>query len=163
MSSLLKSGSIVVLSVICYWVCLSGQFVFDDTEAILNNKDVMSETNLSQVWAHDFWGTAMSDKSSHKSYRPLTILAFRLLRHLSCLVLGDTSAQLFRISNLSAYIAFNLLLWSVVDRLFTLMAAHDRNRSTPFVITLVFVCHPIHSEVVSKSLKHKCSKMTKST
>ena len=30
------------------------------------------------VFLHDFWGTPMSKEQSHKSYRPLTVLTFRV-------------------------------------------------------------------------------------
>ena len=38
---------------------------------------------LMQVFEHDFWGTAITDWQSHKSYRPLTILSFRLSYYLA--------------------------------------------------------------------------------
>ena len=34
--------------------------------------------SVPQVFAHDFWGQKMDDWQSHKSFRPLTILSFRL-------------------------------------------------------------------------------------
>lgn len=54
-----------------------GDFVFDDSEAILSNNDLKSETPLSDLFVHDFWGSKLDSKTSHKSYRPLTVLTFR--------------------------------------------------------------------------------------
>ena len=65
------------LAIICYFNTLFGTFVFDDTEAIIKNRDVLPTTPLSEIFRNDFWGTNISLNSSHKSYRPLTVLTFR--------------------------------------------------------------------------------------
>lgn len=72
-----KHAVITSTAVINYYISLYGSFVFDDVEAIVKNKDVMPTTPLSSVFKNDFWGTSISLNSSHKSYRPLTILSYR--------------------------------------------------------------------------------------
>lgn len=73
-----KEYSIVAaVSLFCYLNALFGDFVHDDIPAITRNRDVTGQTPILQVLKNDFWGTAMSDPSSHKSYRPLTTLSFR--------------------------------------------------------------------------------------
>ncbi|KAG8513959.1 Protein O-mannosyl-transferase TMTC3, partial [Galemys pyrenaicus] len=62
----------------CYWNSLFCGFVFDDVSAILDNKDLHPSTPLKTLFQNDFWGTPMSEERSHKSYRPLTVLTFRL-------------------------------------------------------------------------------------
>ena len=152
MSPIVNSSTIVLISILCYWASLFGDFVFDDTEAIVNNNDVMTDTSISQVLANDFWGTNMSDTSSHKSYRPITIITFRLIRKLSGLLFATPKSPfLFHVCNLTTYIALNLLLWSVLDRIYKLLDANDSNQSTPFLVTVLFACHPVHSEVVSQT------------
>lgn len=59
---------------------INGDFVFDDSEAILKNKDIQSESWL-DPFRSDFWGTSIKNNASHKSYRPLTILTFKLVKH----------------------------------------------------------------------------------
>lgn len=66
---------IIVLSLCCL-NSYNGGFVFDDSEAIVNNKDV-KDSPLKDVFENDFWGAKLSRNDSHKSYRPLTILSFR--------------------------------------------------------------------------------------
>lgn len=56
---------------------LHGEFVHDDIPAIVGNGDVTGANPLLQLFRNDFWGTPMSEPSSHKSYRPLTTLTFR--------------------------------------------------------------------------------------
>lgn len=62
-----------------YLVSLYGSFIFDDVEAIVKNKDVMPTSPFLSVFKNDFWGTSISLNSSHKSYRPLTIISYRLV------------------------------------------------------------------------------------
>lgn len=69
------TGFVALLASTCFILSLEGAFVFDDTEAILHNEDVKSKTW--EFLFNDFWGTSLLHKSSHKSYRPLTILSFR--------------------------------------------------------------------------------------
>ncbi|KAH9382065.1 hypothetical protein HPB48_016512 [Haemaphysalis longicornis] len=72
-----------VVAVLCYLNSLDGQFVHDDMVAIVGNPDVTGEHRTrsshrsSSLWMNDFWGRAMADVQSHKSYRPLTVLSFR--------------------------------------------------------------------------------------
>ena len=56
---------------------VNGQFVFDDSEAVLNNQDVLTESPLSNIFINDFWGTRLTLNKSHKSYRPIAVLTFR--------------------------------------------------------------------------------------
>jgi len=69
---------LLVLSVSVYWNSLDGDFVHDDLPTIVNNKDVTGGNPWTSVWTNDFWGTNIRDRRSHKSYRPLTIITFRL-------------------------------------------------------------------------------------
>lgn len=66
---------------ICAWashfISLWGTFAFDDSEAIIKNKDVLPGTPVKEAFLNDFWGTDIKSNASHKSYRPLTILSYR--------------------------------------------------------------------------------------
>lgn len=76
--SFLPAAAIVfLLGTACFANSCNGDFVFDDTEAILNNADIKSDVSLAKLFQHDFWGTKLDSNSSHKSYRPLTVLTFR--------------------------------------------------------------------------------------
>lgn len=44
----------------------------------VKNEDVHGSSPISSLFAHDFWGQDISSASSHKSYRPLTVLTYRL-------------------------------------------------------------------------------------
>lgn len=64
---------------VCYSSSLHGELVHDDVWAIINNPDVRPGSSLKNVFSNDFWGKRMADNTSHKSYRPLCILTFRLV------------------------------------------------------------------------------------
>lgn len=68
---------VAFVCVLCYSNSYYGAFVFDDSEAVVNNQDVNLKTPLIKIFSHDFWGTRLTNSASHKSYRPLTILSFR--------------------------------------------------------------------------------------
>lgn len=77
MISLIRVISLLIFSASIYMFSLDGDFVFDDSEAIVKNADVKLDTHVSSVFHNDFWGTNMKSNLSHKSYRPLTVLTFR--------------------------------------------------------------------------------------
>ena len=77
LSLLFASLLVFVLATGCFLNSRNGDFVFDDSEAILNNKDLQPEMPLSSLFHHDFWGGKLASKTSHKSYRPFTVLTFR--------------------------------------------------------------------------------------
>lgn len=64
------------LAVLVFANSYDGDYVFDDAESIVNNDDVRCSWSL-DLFRHDFWGHAINDVNSHKSYRPLTVLSFR--------------------------------------------------------------------------------------
>lgn len=69
------------LAIGLYSNSLSGDFVHDDLSAITSNPDVTGHhpvgTGSWDFLHNDFWGTSLLDPTSHKSYRPLTVLTFR--------------------------------------------------------------------------------------
>ena len=83
--------SITVICLMSYSNGLTGEFVFDDTVAIVSNSDVQSagNTDFGAIWKHDFWGKDIRSAGSHKSFRPLTTLSFRA----SFLMSGATLAK----------------------------------------------------------------------
>lgn len=66
-----------LLALICYLNGLTGECVHDDVFAIKRNPDVHGKTTIFHVFQNDFWGKPIHDNTSHKSYRPLTVLTFR--------------------------------------------------------------------------------------
>ncbi|XP_070763923.1 protein O-mannosyl-transferase TMTC3 [Enoplosus armatus] len=120
----------------CYWNSLSCGFVFDDVSAILDNKDLRPSTPLRNLFLNDFWGTPMAEERSHKSYRPLTVLTFRL-------------NYLFSELSAASYHLLNVVLHGVVCVLFLRVCRLFLDKTSSLVAALLFAVHPIHTEAVT--------------
>uniref|UniRef100_I3J7N7 Protein O-mannosyl-transferase TMTC3 n=1 Tax=Oreochromis niloticus TaxID=8128 RepID=I3J7N7_ORENI len=129
---LLLSGLVVG----CYWNSLSCGFVFDDVSAILDNKDLRPSTPIRNLFLNDFWGTPMAEERSHKSYRPLTVLTFRL-------------NYLFSELSAASYHLLNVILHAVVCVLFLRVCRLFLDKTSSLVAALLFAVHPIHTEAVT--------------
>ena len=146
---------ITVVSVLVFANTLFGGLVFDDQEAIVNNRDVRyvsclsslsccysclnhrENTPLASVFSSDFWGSPLTHPESHKSYRPLTILTFRFNRNLH-----ELSPW--------GYHLFNVLAHTAVCVLFTCFSSSLlASPATGLLAGLLFTLHPIHTEAVS--------------
>ena len=71
-------SAVFLISFACYLNRLSGELVHDDIFAVRDNQDLRSSTPIVQLLRDDFWGDPMRSAVSHKSYRPLTVLTFRI-------------------------------------------------------------------------------------
>ena len=72
-------SALSLLCLLAYSTALAprSEFVHDDIVAILRNPDVF-HSPIGDLFSNDFWGAPMSSPASHKSYRPITVLTFRL-------------------------------------------------------------------------------------
>ncbi|XP_077195098.1 protein O-mannosyl-transferase TMTC3 [Paroedura picta] len=120
----------------CYWNSLFCGFVFDDVSAILDNKDLHPSTPLKNLFLNDFWGTPMSEERSHKSYRPLTVLTFRL-------------NYLFSELNAVSYHLLNVIFHTVVCIVFLKVCKLFLDGRSSVVASLLFAVQPIHTEAVT--------------
>ena len=126
------------VSVVIRIPCLSGDFVHDDLKAIVWNRDVFDfNSNWTSILYNDYWGNEMSDEFSHKSYRPLTTLSFRI----NALLLGD-SATYFHLINSFLHSINCVLAYLVVKKL-------ECSKSTAYLAYLsasIFSVHPVLTE-----------------
>ncbi|XP_066944879.1 protein O-mannosyl-transferase tmtc2-like [Macrobrachium rosenbergii] len=70
-------GLPTLLAIVLYLNTLHAGFVYDDHRAILGNRDVVGSGPWWWVCVHDFWGSPLSRRGSHGSWRPITTLTFR--------------------------------------------------------------------------------------
>jgi len=121
---------------ICYFNSLYCGFVFDDVSAIRDNKDILPSAPFFNIFLNDFWGIPMDKEQSHKSYRPLCVLSFRL-------------NYIFGGLNPFGYHLVNVVLHLLVTLLYYLTCNKYVNAKISFVASLVFTVHPIHTEAVT--------------
>jgi hypothetical protein len=127
-----------IITVLCYINSFDGQFVFDDISAIVNNRNVRTnETNLWSLFENDYWGTSITSERSHKSYRPVTVLTFRL----NYLINGI---------NPVGYHMVNVFLHLIVTQLYYKLCHKLQNRrDIALIAALLFCVHPLKTEAVN--------------
>ena len=128
-----------IVAVILYLNSLDCELVYDDENAISWNPDLRSSTPWCLLFFHDFWGSSLSNPTSHKSYRPLCVASFRLNYMLHGL-------------DPMGYHLVNVVLHAVVCYLYVQLCAVVFNTTTiwpALVAGLLFATHPIHTEAVS--------------
>ncbi|XP_023212010.1 transmembrane and TPR repeat-containing protein 3-like [Centruroides sculpturatus] len=119
----------------CYFNALECDFVFDDMSAIRDNKDLRPTTPLCNIFLNDFWGTPIQKEHSHKSYRPLCVLTFRL-------------NYLMNELNPFSYHLINVMLHALVCILYYRMCMIFLPDPANFLAAILFAVHPIHTEAV---------------
>ncbi|XP_077517055.1 protein O-mannosyl-transferase Tmtc3-like isoform X2 [Amblyomma americanum] len=124
------------LSWLCYANALGCGFVFDDASAVRDNRDLRPSTPIGRLFANDFWGTPIHKEQSHKSYRPLCVLTFRLNYWLHEL-------------RPAGYHLGNVILHSLVCMLFLRVCSMVVPRKPSVVAALLFAVHPVHTEAVT--------------
>lgn len=145
------AGVVFVFALACFMNSYQGDFVFDDSEAILSNNDLKPETPLSDLFVHDFWGSKLDSKTSHKSYRPLTVLTFRWNYFLS----GGPYPMSFHIVNIILHGLVSVLMLAVFS--LVLAGYHNDREGRPLfgapkaslACAILFAIHPIHTESVA--------------
>ncbi|PZC80098.1 protein O-mannosyl-transferase TMTC1-like [Helicoverpa zea] len=129
---------VTTTAVLSYVNSLNGDFVHDDIPAIVTNGDVVGSNSLKQLFLDDYWGMPMADANSHKSYRPLTTLSFRL-NH----ALAGLRPWWWHACN----VALHAACCALVARACVTIARLQR----PFaaLAALLFAVHPVHTEAVA--------------
>ncbi|XP_014442516.1 protein O-mannosyl-transferase TMTC1, partial [Tupaia chinensis] len=135
-------GAVALLagaSCLCYGRSLQGEFVHDDVWAIVNNPDVRAGAPLRWgIFTNDFWGKGMAENTSHKSYRPLCVLTFKLN-----IFLTGMDPFYFHAVNVILHCLVTLVLMYTCDK------TVFKNRGLAFITALLFAVHPIHTEAVA--------------
>uniref|UniRef100_A0A8C9X556 dolichyl-phosphate-mannose--protein mannosyltransferase n=1 Tax=Sander lucioperca TaxID=283035 RepID=A0A8C9X556_SANLU len=143
--------TVALVALLCFINSYDGEFVFDDSEAIVNNKDLKPTTPLNNIWNNDFWGSNLSSNSSHKSYRPLTVLTFRL----NYLLAGGLHPVGFHVLNIILHAVISALMIDVFAILIGGLAYDVKGRilnhapKTSLLAALFFATHPVHTESVA--------------
>lgn len=125
------------VALVLYVNTLGADFCYDDSRAIKTNQDLLPETPWTNIFFDDFWGTLLTHSGSHKSYRPLCTLSFRL-NH----ALGGLEPW--------GYHLVNVGLHGAVTGLFTRLACLLLGGALWGPLAgLLFASHPIHTEAVA--------------
>lgn len=113
---------------------LDEMHILDDDNADINGPN----TSLTTIWHNDYWGRPLTSHSSHKSWRPLSILLFRHVR-------GGWAMH-----DLLTYRLINVLTHSAVAELVSTLGLRLLQSNSLLLktcIKLMFALHPTHVEV----------------
>ena len=138
---------LVLVTIALHAHSLQDALTYDDRFAILDNDDVTSKHNswswkaLCRMLQNDFWGAPMSSSSSHKSYRPLTVLLLRILYQLGH-DSAHTSAIPFRVTSIALH-AINVNLVRCVAQNITQIS------SISLITAVIFATHAVHVDATS--------------
>ena len=142
-----------LLSLDCYLNSLSGESVHDDIFAVRDNQDLRSSTSITQLLRDDFWGEAMSSPTSHKSYRPLTVITFRINY-----ALHELQPWGYHVINVLLHglttILFGVVCWKMVCASRGGSAGGggwSSGEGFVFTAMILFASHPVHTEAVSET------------
>eukprot|EP00057_Strongylocentrotus_purpuratus_P029584 XP_011684058.1 PREDICTED: transmembrane and TPR repeat-containing protein 3-like [Strongylocentrotus purpuratus] len=130
------SAGLLALVLACYSNALSCGFAYDDKGAILKNEDLRPNSSISKLLFNDFWGVPMNKDESHKSYRPLCVLTFRLNY-----ALGELNPW--------GYHLVNVVLHWVMCVLFLKAAKQIIDEESSVNASLLFAVHAVHTEAVT--------------
>ncbi|KAG7225729.1 hypothetical protein INR49_012315 [Caranx melampygus] len=112
-------------------------FSFPSSRAIKTNQDLLPETPWTNILYDDFWGTLLTHSGSHKSFRPLCTLSFRLNYTLHAL-------------HPWGYHLLNVVLHGLVTALFTAFSRPLLGGGLWSLLAgLLFASHPVHTEAVA--------------
>jgi len=153
-------GSLLtVLSVLVYLIPLlysnNDEAVLDEMhliDSVRMNQDVHGTSSLSQVLQNDYWGRPIHANSSHKSWRPFSVLLLRYLNNtgeagfLTWITMKPILLQ--RIVNVILHTVTAHLVGSLAPKVFPSNNPWIR-KTTQWVAFLLFTLHPAHVEVVA--------------
>lgn len=172
----MKGAAAILMGVLCvlFSNTLHNEFAFDDHLSIVRNPDANGDRQWSEMWRHDFWGQPIADEGSHKSYRPITVLTFRLntlfhqfFRDSSwytdfCVYpefdhgsaappLPELRPEFFHVINILLHGVVTLLVGQLARQLFQYISDCDEEMVLPAWVmsTFLFLIHPVHVEAIT--------------
>jgi len=126
------------LAFLLYLNTLSHDYVIDDRIVVTNN--TLTKEGISaipSIFSHSYlFGY---DGREDESYRPLTLTTFAIERSFF-----DANPSASHFIQILLYALCIFVLFRFLQQLF-----NDKNSWLPFIITLLFLIHPIHTEVVA--------------
>jgi len=128
---------------------LNGRWVYDDAGSVIKNVVVNGKVPWKDAFTRDFWGQPMIEAGSHKSFRPITTLSFKLN------YMYETSSPDYVESPSLGPPSFtfhlvNVILHGWVTGIITEATWYILpDIVSQFIVGILFGIHPVHAEVVS--------------
>ncbi|MEQ8908793.1 MAG: tetratricopeptide repeat protein [Vicingaceae bacterium] len=138
LSKQFQAGIIGLLAFLSYANTVQHNFVLDDDILVLQNRFVQEGmSSLPEIFSHGYlYGF---NQKNDQSYRPVPLAVAAVIN-----TLFGNSPKAYHLLNILAYVLCCLLLFIWLSRCFEMQFP-----SLPFWASLLFVLHPIHTEVVA--------------
>ncbi len=131
---------IIIIGFIVYYPSLHNKFIWDDEAQIVNNPYIRSLKNIPAILTGGtFYLKAAGDNLQGVYYRPLMTLTYTAIYHFFGL-----NPLPYHALQLLIHILNTILLFILLMRLIKW-----KNHLTPFLLSLLFLIHPMNSETVS--------------
>ena len=135
--ALLDSLLVLIVGVLVFANSLGNDFVYDDISMIVENSRLDTLGNLERFFTTSYWGDAIA---GDKAYRPLTVWSFAIDR------------WLFGPGPIGIHVV-NVLANGLVGALaYLLIRALTGKRFLASATAILWVIHPVHTEVVANGV-----------
>ena len=155
----------VIIALAAYWdpAAIAGKFVYDDAGSVVKNVVVNGQVPWTDAFIRDYWGTLMAEPQSHKSFRPITTLTFKLNWLLAEKLEESDPPDKPKNDHDKTYFfhVFNVILHAINSGLVTEAAAfvfddagalggsREGDILAQLITGIIFGIHPVHAEAVS--------------
>jgi tetratricopeptide (TPR) repeat protein len=139
---------IILIAFLIYSNTLSHKYALDDAMVITHNQFTQKGfSGLKEIFTTDSFTGFYAEKKVNLPggrYRPLSIATFAIEHQLA-----GNQPYLSHFVNLLIYILTGLMLYRLLRTLFTPNGSNTGLFNLPLIATLLFMVHPIHTEVVA--------------
>jgi hypothetical protein len=162
-----------ILAFVLYGNTLNHDYALDDAIVITNNQFTQKGIDgIPDIFKYDtfvgFWLTSYKDRTAEQiqeekklvaggRYRPLSLATFALEIEYFGKNIKDANGQIVykgnpfvsHLINILLYLFTTIILFLVLKRLFPIDDNKKWYLSLPFIVSLLFLAHPIHTEAVA--------------
>lgn len=147
--------AILAIGAYCDPQALRGKWVYDDAGSVAKNVVVNGQVPWKDAFTRDFWGTPMTEPQSHKSFRPITTLTFKLnwllADRLEVHETDDWTLH-FHIVNVALHGICTFMVTEAASFVFddvAVLGTPDGDVLAQLITGFIFALHPVHAESVS--------------
>ena len=148
MNRYVQYGIIVLLCFVLYGNTIQNDYALDDALVITQNSFTQKGiSGIGSIFAYDSFkgsGDAFINSVSGGRYRPFSIASFAIEYQFF-----GQNPHISHFFNILFYALSCVLLFILLSKIFAQYTKTHWYNSIPFIATLLFVAHPIHTEVVA--------------
>ena len=135
----------VALCLVFYGNTIPNGYAFDDSVVITENQFTQRGlAGIPEIFAHDTFRGSYENIPTVERYRPLSVATFAIENQLF-----GQNPHISHFINILLFGLTSLLLYRLFSKLFGNRDAAKGRLDLPFLATLLFIAHPVHTEIVA--------------